>query len=429
MDFAKKLKNLLFSCIDELQKDRELCFYHPKTDFTRKRKLPFRSIIKYFLVMEGSSIQKELLNFNGYDPKAASDSAFCQQRKKIRPEAFLTLFHSFTQALSYKTYKGYRLLACDGSNLCTSIISDDSKYRTQGGGDSKCRYLHLNVLYDLQNNIYTAVNVEPARGKNEKAALIRMLYSQPVKQKAIYIADRGYESYNVMAHIDSQGQKFVLRIKDNQIGGFARFFTQPDSEEFDEEYTRKFIQSFSRKYMKKNDTYIPIRHKYQQMDFFTPEHEEYEIQFRIIRFALNDGYECLITNLSKTEFPTEEVKKLYRLRWGIETSFCQLKYTVGLNHFHGKTEELVLQEIYSRMIMFNFSQSLVNGAVHTKKKKWEYKVNFKRVVSVCRQLLTRRLTEKEIVQLLAKNMIPFRPERTYRRKHAMKVPTFLQYSM
>lgn len=109
--------------------------------------------------------------------------------------------------------------------------------------------------------------MEPARIKNEKSALVRMLYEQPKEQKAIYIADRGYESYNVIAHIDSLKQKFLIRIKDNSVGGFLKFFSQPDSEEFDEEYTRKFTRKSSRKYTKMNETHIPIRHKYHQMNF------------------------------------------------------------------------------------------------------------------------------------------------------------------
>lgn len=82
MNFVEKHKEKLFSCINELEKDRELCFYNPKTDFVRKRKLTFSSVIKCFLVMEGSSIQKELLKYTDYDSQAASDSAFCQQRKR-----------------------------------------------------------------------------------------------------------------------------------------------------------------------------------------------------------------------------------------------------------------------------------------------------------------------------------------------------------
>lgn len=433
MNFAETYREMLFSCIDELEKDRELCFYNPKTDFIRKRKLTFSSIMKCFLTMEGSSIQRELLNYTDYDPESASDSAFCQQRKKIRPDAFISLFQRFTQSLPCNdTYKGYRLLACDGSNISTSIISNNKKYLPQGNSHNcKCRYLHLNALYDIQNGIYTAIDVEPARIANEKSAFIRMLYAQPNDQKTIYIADRGYESYNIIAHIDSLNQKFLIRIKDNKSGGFLKFFSQPDSEEFDEEYTRKFTRKSSTRHLKTNEFYIPVRHKYHQMDFFTEEHEGYEIYFRIIRFALKTGeYECLITNLSKEEFSTEDMKELYRLRWEIETSFRKLKYTIGLNYFHGKKEELILQEIYSRIIMFNFCQTIIK---HEEKKKdnrkSKYTINFKRAASICRKLIKQQITTKEIVKLLGKNMNPSRPDRSYERKRYFKTATFPLYSI
>lgn len=55
-----------------------------------------------------------------------------------------------------------------------------------------------------------------------------------------------------------------------------------------------------------------------------------------------------MTNLDSGEFPPEESKKLYGMRWGIETSFRDLKYTVGLLHFHSKKVEYILQEIFGR---------------------------------------------------------------------------------
>ncbi|MBQ3265989.1 MAG: transposase, partial [Ruminococcus sp.] len=41
-------------------------------------------------------------------------------------------------------------------------------------------------------------------------------------------------------------------------------------------------------------------------------------------------YETVITNLEADDFPPADLKKLYAMRWGIETSFRELKYTVGL---------------------------------------------------------------------------------------------------
>ncbi|WP_447558201.1 transposase [Streptococcus suis] len=40
----------------------------------------------------------------------------------------------------------------------------------------------------------------------------------------------------------------------------------------------------------------------------------------------------------------KKLKELYAYRWGIETSFRDLKYSIGLTHFHAKKKEGILQE-------------------------------------------------------------------------------------
>ena len=51
--------------------------------------------------------------------------------------------------------------------------------------------------------------------------------------KALIIADRGYESYNLMAHIQEKGWKYLIRIKDTRSSGIASGLDLPDSPEFD----------------------------------------------------------------------------------------------------------------------------------------------------------------------------------------------------
>lgn len=41
------------------------------------------------------------------------------------------------------------------------------------------------------------------------------------------------------------------------------------------------------------------------------------------------------------------------MRWDIETSFRDMKYSIGAIHFHSKKDEAVQMEIYARLIMFN----------------------------------------------------------------------------
>ena len=41
------------------------------------------------------------------------------------------------------------------------------------------------------------------------------------------------------------------------------------------------------------------------------------------------------------------------MRWGIETSFRDMKYSLGAIHFHSKKDEAAQMEIYAHLIMFN----------------------------------------------------------------------------
>lgn len=68
--------------------------------------------------------------------------------------------------------------------------------------------------------------------------------------------------------------------------------------------------------------------------------DKYELSFRIVRFPISDStYECIVTNLPGDEFSPERIKDLYYSRWGIESSFRKLKYTIGLCNFHSYKPE------------------------------------------------------------------------------------------
>ena len=63
----------------------------------------------------------------------------------------------------------------------------------------------------------------------------------------------------------------------------------------------------------------------------------------------------LLTNLPSDKFPPHKLKEIYSMRWGIETSFRDLKYIVGMLKFHSKKSCFVTQEIYAALIMHNMT--------------------------------------------------------------------------
>ena len=94
------------------------------------------------------------------------------------------------------------------------------------------------------------------------------------------------------------------------------------------------------------------------------------MEIRIIRIKIGeDNYESIITNLDRNEFPTEDIKFLYGVRWGIETSFRELKYAVGLSAFHAKNRNSIKQEIYAKLLFYNFSEKLIRSIKPRKAKK------------------------------------------------------------
>lgn len=95
-------------------------------------------------------------------------------------------------------------------------------------------------------------------------------------------------------------------------------------------------------------------------------------------------YETVLTNLSTEKYPPKKLKELYAVRWGIKTSFRELKYTIGLLDFHSKKLMCIHQEIYAHLIMYNFAEMITSHVVIEKKqRKYTYKANFSVAAHMC----------------------------------------------
>ena len=142
------------------------------------------------------------------------------------------------------------------------------------------------------------------------------------------------------------------------------------------------------------------------------------IPVRIINIELGDGNtEYLLTNLPEDRFDITLLKMIYHMRWGIETAFRYLKYNVALNYFHSCLRELIIQEFYARLILYNITILLI-GCVKVKQStcKYKRKVSVSDAVVTCRYFLIQRIKNAEIKELLLKYLTDIRPGRKYPRK-------------
>ena len=72
----------------------------------------------------------------------------------------------------------------------------------------------------------------------------------------------------------------------------------------------------------------------------------------------------------------------------------------------------ILQEIYAHMIMYNFAEMITSHVVIEKKqRKHTYKANFSVAAHICRSFYRGRTTSPDLEAIIAKNLIPIRPDR------------------
>lgn len=428
----EQIKVILSQLIQNITDHPEHFSKNPQHDFTRTRKLGLRQIILLLLGMQGGSTANELLDFFDYSLDAATTSAFVQQRNKLLPNAMEMLFHSFVKKTSSTSlYKGFRLLAMDGSDVQIPTSKDDTdSYYPGVNGQKHYNLLHLNTLYDLLSHTYVDALVQKSHYANERRAFTDMV-DRADDIPTLFIADRGFEAFNVLAHIQEKGAKFLVRAKDiTSYGGIVSGLNLPEQEEFDVSFSlllsRKQTNADKALFKDRNHfrfisasstfDYLPVKNK--KSVPVAP----YPLSFRVVRFPITDTtYETVVTNLDETDFPPEELKKLYAMRWGIETSFRELKYTIGLLHFHAKKVEHIFQEIFASLVMYNFCELITSPVViHKANKKYAYSANFSTAVHICRRFLLKDMSPPVLEALIAKNVSPIRPGRSRPRKPSSK---------
>ena len=277
-------------------------------------------------------------------------------------------------------------------------------------------------MYDLLQRTYVDAIVQKRHCCDECRSLADMVDRSSVKQPAIIIADRAYESYNVLAHIQEKGWFFLIRVKDSSSSGLAAGLDLPLLDMFDFpvhlSLTRK--QTNETKHLRKQRNHYKLISSSQTFDYLPVKSRKhlptvfYQLPFRVVRFSISENsFETVVTNLPLDSFPPSELKRLYAMRWGIETSFRELKYTVGLLHFHAKKTEHILQEIFARLTMYNYSELITSHVVIQKhNRKYSYRANFSVAVHVCRQFFLGNVSPPDVEALIARHVSPIRPGRS-----------------
>ena len=397
---------------------------NPDRDFTRNRTFTFAKTIKAVLSMGGNSLQKELRDFFDGTGEFATKSAFVQQRDKIPCDTFEYLLHKFNEScIDDKTYDGYFLYACDGTTVNIAKNPNNKETYIDNGEYEGFNQYHINTLYDLLNRTYADAIIQGIRRTNEPQAVADMIDYLPLRGKTILIGDRGYGAMNLIEHCNRKdGFDYLFRVKEDWISEVKAL----PMEEFDKEIhfqirttqtneDKELYKAGKAKYISGASKFGKYK-KSQTWDFESP----FDMTIRIVRVMLTNGnFETLATSLNRFEFPAERLKELYAMRWGIESSYRELKYAIGLTNFHARKDDSIKQEIFASLIMYNLCERITAHAVisQSDKAKHIYQVNFTMAIYVCLQFYRNRSkSPPNVLTEIARYIEPVRKGRTDKRK-------------
>ena len=416
------IKDALLNAVDDVVADRG-SYVKDLRHFSRNTTLNMKQTMKLLLCMSGGALDKELL----VNKIKATPSAFVQQRSKISPNAFYTVFRKFNQSCADEgRFRGFRVIAADGSGLPSQKSATSKNFLQSEAYPQGICLNYANYLYDLINQVY----IDICLGKNEQDKLIALLYRNKFLSPTILILDRGYESYNTIVHCCDKIPNLYMVLRVKQDHGALRDVKSLPLEELDvdlettvtdrqDNFSKQnnfvFLQTGSKR-GKVNKPGTRIK----RFDHAMP----YTVKCRAVRFRLSSGkYETLLTNLPRDTFSATELKDLYAMRWGIETSFNILKNKVGMAYLHSKRDELIEQEFYSALCMYNLT-SRINSLVAMPKKEeniYAYKVDFKMSVYLCREFLRNENADgTKLLEEISSYKVPIRPGRSGSRNIKVK---------
>ena len=396
-------------------------------DFTRNRKMPFKNVVYYNLNKKGLTSKMEIVEFNEIINCAdISSPAVLKQREKLNADIYKEMqninlkdfYNDYKDEV--KLFKGYILTATDGSdfeipNTNTTRVS----YNSTKSNSSVAR-AHVSNSFDVLNHfvLSTVIGKENADEKEMDVQNLNEIKNMKLPYPIIRVKDRGYTSLKDIYYSNINNDKFVVRLKKSDF--------------------RKQITN-----MKSNDEIITIPYQYDRVRYYKDKDPEFynlleeskmDIKVRCIKIILSNGEtEILITNLSKEEVSTEEMKELYNLRWQIELNYHVLKESLKIELITSSKENLIKQDIYSQMVAFNLLQAFINdeqNSIEQKKYKHEMKINTNMAVGFYKKFLLYIMIEEdenkkqqllETLETSIKSyLVPIRRGRKYPRKKDKK---------
>ncbi|CAH2559787.1 IS4 family transposase [Cardinium endosymbiont of Oedothorax gibbosus] len=344
-----------------------------KNSFTRRRKLTFPVVFSMILrlVKKSLGIECELMEPSTFKIPP-SKQAFSKARYKIAHTGFkelldLSLQTAYQGDTSYGTWRGYRVIARDGSSVrlpgSQEIVSKFGRLNPNGTTGTMPSLARGSLFVDLCTSLIISARFAPwhvgeqTMAEEQLPEVINQLRSLE-QEKLLFIYDRGYISIKFIEQHNACQTDFIFRVQEKNYTNLWKMVSSGKSD-FD--------------FMLANNS------------------KTIGQKIRVIALSLpNDKLEVLVTSLfDREKFTADDISKAYLLRWHIEECYKRLKIGSELENFSGKNLDAVLQEFWAHLVMCN----ILSLHMCDRQGAWnpdqiaQYRLNFSVLFGVMRQKL------------------------------------------
>ncbi len=319
----------------------------------RQRKLPREFLVYYVVAMalfsnvNIRSVLKALLEglslvFPSVCRDAAGEAAISQGRERLGEEVMKELFTAVCRPLADRDSKGawyrqWRLVGIDGSDFDLPDEDEIVKEfpRHSNGKEYPYPQLHFVALVELGTRSMFAVAQGNDKDSEKKLAdqIIPSLTSE-----MLLLGDRYYMGYDTCAKIEATGARFLLRAR-------ANLNLKPIEHLPDGSYLAKIYRDHADRRHEGGVIVRVIDYEVREKGKTSTEHYR------------------LVTNILDWQAaPAEELARLYCERWGVETTFAEMKLHMKLpdHGLRSKRPDLIRQEFWG----FLLAHYLVRVIIH-----------------------------------------------------------------
>jgi len=293
-------------------------------------------------------------SLKGCKVPSSSTASYCTARKKLDGQTLSDIFQ-FTAMRGDKStqtglLKNRRVVVVDGTGLSMPDSPENQAVWPQSSTQKPgCGFPSARVCACFSLESGSLLSYAIGNKKSNELPLFRKQW-QMFKVGDIFLGDKGFCSYFDMAKLQEQGVDSVLTLARRKPVSQSKCLKNLGPDDLLIKWDRP----------KYNSRLSYSRDTLQQLPV--------ELVLRQIRVAVDQpGFRTkeffiVTTLLDSTEYPSEEIAKLYLKRWDVELFFRDIKTTMGMDILRCQTPEMIRKEIIMNFIAYNCVRRLMYEA-------------------------------------------------------------------